>query len=239
VTSSRVRTSQHDWGTLVELCAPEVRNALDAPAVEALREAVTAPADGVIVLAGDGPCFCAGGDVTAMDEARADGTLPDLLQVAGTAFAELVAAIVAAPRPVVAALHGDVVGGGIALACDVRVAARSTRLVPAWGRWGLPPDGGASALLANAIGPVAARSLLMLGAPVTTSSPLAGLLFAEVVDDDELRAAAIATAAGVAAHAGAVAAKAVMRSLLLPALRAQQEVELAALTSASFVAAPR
>jgi 2-(1,2-epoxy-1,2-dihydrophenyl)acetyl-CoA isomerase len=235
VAGSRIRTSQHPWGTLVELCAPDVRNALDAGTVADLTDAFRTDVAGAAVLAAEGAVFCAGGDVKAMAAASAAGSLDGLLADTGAAFADLVAAIVSCPRPVVAALHGDVVGGGIslALACDVRVAARSTRLVPAWGRWGLPPDGGASALLAAAVGPAAASSALMLGDAVTVSSPLAPLLFTEVVEDVELRSAAFAVAARLAARPGAAAAKAVTRSLLLPQLRAQQAVELAALTRAA------
>jgi 2-(1,2-epoxy-1,2-dihydrophenyl)acetyl-CoA isomerase len=235
VTASRVHIDEQPWGTLVELRAPEVRNALDRRTVADLTAAFGRPGHGAIVLAGRGPAFCGGGDVTAMGEASARGDLPDLFAEAGEAFADLVETMVAGPRPIVAAIQGAVIGGGIglALACDVRVAGRSTRLVPGWGRWGLPPDGGASALLAAAVGPAAAGALLVRGDEVSTSSALAPLLFDEVVDDDMVKKSAISIAEQIAGNPGAAVAKAVTASLRLPLLRTQRQVEIAALRAAA------
>jgi 2-(1,2-epoxy-1,2-dihydrophenyl)acetyl-CoA isomerase len=170
-----------------------------------------------------------------MSAATSRGDLPDLFAEAGEAFADLVEAMVGGPRPIVAAIQGAAVGGGIslALACDVRVAGRSTRLVPGWGRWGLPPDGGASALLAASVGPAAAAALLVRGREVTTSSALAALLFDEVVDDDIVLDTAVAVAEQIAANPGAAVAKAVARDLRLPLLRAQREVEVRVLRTAA------
>jgi 2-(1,2-epoxy-1,2-dihydrophenyl)acetyl-CoA isomerase len=235
VPASRVHLDEQPWGTLVELCAPEVRNALDRRTVADLTDAFGRPGHGAIVLAGRGAVFCGGGDVTAMGEASACGDLPGLFAEAGEAFADLVETMVAGPRPIVAAIRGAAVGGGIslALACDVRVAGRSTRLVPGWGRWGLPPDGGASALLAAAVGPAAAGALLVRGDEVSTSSALAPLLFDEVVDEDLVQKTAISIAEQIAANPGAAAAKAVTAALRLPMLRAQREVEITALGAAA------
>jgi enoyl-CoA hydratase/carnithine racemase len=232
---ARLRTTEHAWGTLVELTAPEVCNALDLATVEALTELVCRPDPGVLVLTGEGAHFCAGGDVAAMTGSAVDGRLESLLVRGGRAFGALVAAIVSSPRPVVAAVNGAAVGGGmcLALACDVRVAGPSTRLVPAWGRWGLPPDGGATALLSQAIGPAAASSLLISGQPIDTWSPWASAVFNEVVDDGRVVPAAIATAERLASSPGARAAKWATRPLLLPQLREQLEVELCALRAAA------
>lgn len=230
---SRVRLAQHDWGTLVTLAAPDVRNALDAGAVCDLTAAFAADGAGAIVLAGEGDVFCAGGDVSAMAAASSAGDLDELLAGAGRAFAELVETIVACPRPVVAAVRGAAVGGGIslALACDVRIGGPATRLVPAWGRWGLPPDGGATALLAAALGPLIAAGVLVLADDLTPASTPS--LFAQVVPDERVLDTAIAVAGQLAGSPGARAAKAVTRSLLLPVLRTQAEVELAALRGAA------
>jgi enoyl-CoA hydratase/carnithine racemase len=239
VSPSRVRVDEQPWGTLVELCAPEVRNALDRQAVADLTAVFGRPGQGAIVVAGRGQVFCAGGDVSAMSAASSGGALADLFAEAGAAFADLVEAIVAARRPVVAAIQGDAVGGGIclALACDVRVVGRSARLVPGWGRWGLPPDGGASALLAAAVGPAAATSFLVRGEELTTASPLGPLLFDEIVDDDMVVKTAISIAEQIAANPGAAAAKEVTAGLRLPLLRAQRGAELAALRAAADDAA--
>jgi 2-(1,2-epoxy-1,2-dihydrophenyl)acetyl-CoA isomerase len=235
VTVSRVRIDERPWGTLVELCAPEVRNALDRQTVADLTAAFRGPGSGAIVLAGRGPVFCGGGDVAAMSAATSRGDLMELFAEAGEAFADLTEAIVGGPRPAVAAIQGAAVGGGIslALACDVRVAGRSTRLIPGWGRWGLPPDGGASALLAAAVGPAAAAAFLVRGQELTTASPLAPLLFDEVVDDEAVLETAIALAQRIHDNRGAAAAKSVARELRLPLLRAQRGAELAALRAAA------
>jgi 2-(1,2-epoxy-1,2-dihydrophenyl)acetyl-CoA isomerase len=233
--AGRVRLSHHEWGTLVLLSAPAVRNALDAAAVRDLATAFADDRPGAVVLAGEGAAFCSGGDVTALRAASTGGDLSGLLAGAGREFTALVEQVVRCPRPVVAAVRGAAVGGGLclALACDVRIAGRSTRLVPGWGRWGLPPDGGATALLASAVGPVAAAGALITADDLTPDSPLAPLLFAEVVDDDQVLPTAVALAQRLAASPGARAAKAVTRELLLPLLRAQGERELAAMQQAA------
>jgi len=230
---SRVRTTERPWGLLVELCAPDVRNALDEATVEELTATFRRPGVGAVVLTGEGQDFCAGGDVRAMTNASYDGDLPRLLLPGAQAFAALVEAVLTSARPVVAAVRGAAVGGGLALAlaCDVRVAGRSTRLVPGWDLWGLPPDGGASALLAHVLGPAAAISWLVTGDAVDVASPYAPLLFHRVVDDDEVLDAAIATAEQLASSPGAAVAKAVTRPLVLPLVRAQQQVELEVLAS--------
>ena len=210
-----------------------MRNALDEATVAELTDAFRRPGTGAVVLAGEGDHFCAGGDVGAMKTASYDGDLDRLLLDGASAFAVLIEAVVTCPRPVVAAVRGAAFGGGLALglACDVRVAGRSTQLVPGWGRWGLPPDGGASALLAHALGPAAATSLLVTGDEVDVTSPYAPLLFSRVVDDHEVLETAVALAAELGSP-GAAAAKAVTRPLLLPLLRAQQSVELEVLRAA-------
>jgi enoyl-CoA hydratase/carnithine racemase len=179
--------------------------------------------------------FCAGGDVTLLAKAAAGGGLAELLATNAAAFADLVEAIVACPRPVVAAVGGPAVGGGVslALACDVRIASPRASLVLGWGRWGLPPDGGASALLSAAVGPAAARALLVSSATIGANDPLAPLLFARVVPEERLDDEAVAVSADLAASPGARTAKAVVTASLLATLRAQREVELAALAQAA------
>jgi enoyl-CoA hydratase/carnithine racemase len=232
---ARLRTTEHAWGTLVELTAPEVYNALDLDTVEALTEVFCRAEPGVVVLAGEGEHFCAGGDVSDLTASAGAGDLESLLERGGRAFGALVAAIVSCPSPVVAAVNGAAVGGGLslALACDVRIAGPSTQLVPAWGRWALPPDGGATALLAQTIGPAAAAAMLISGQTLDTWSPWASVVFTEVVDDERVREVALSTAEQLAASPGARAAKAATRPLLLPQLCAQLEVEQAALAKAA------
>lgn len=180
----RVRTSEHAWGTQVLLCRPERRNALDPQAVAELSEAFAINGPGVIVLAAEGPAFCAGGDLSVLQDAATRGSLAETLMTNAVAFADLIEAIVGCSRPVVAVLDGPAVGGGasLALACDTRIATRKARLDLAWGRHGLPPDGHAETLLAWAVGRERARSLLADAAVITTTSELAPQLFGGIVE---------------------------------------------------------
>lgn len=223
----RVRTSEHAWGTRVELCAPERRNALDQQAVADLTDAFTKDGTGAILLTGQGQVFCAGGDLEVLSRAAQTGGLIDLLVTAGGAFIDLVEAIVACPRPVVVAIDGPAVGGGVclALAADVRLATPRARLDLAWARHGLPPDGGAMSLLAACVGQERAAALLEESARLTPESELAPQLFTRVVWPDRLESEARA--------AVEVAAKRPDAPTLLAELRRRRDDELAAMAAAA------
>lgn len=180
----RVRVTEQAWGTHVELCSPERRNALDPRAVAELHGAVTRDGSGPILLTAKGPAFCAGGDLRVLREAVAGDTLVEVLTTNAAAFADLIEAIVASPRPVVAVLDGPAVGGGasLALACDARVATPRARLVFNWSRYGLPPDGHATTLLGWAVGPERARSLLADATEITTESEVAACVFSGIIE---------------------------------------------------------
>ena len=231
----RVRTSAHPWGTWVLLDAPQVRNALDPATVAALLAVFGTDGPGAVLLSARGPSFCAGGDLSVLSTAAAGGDLADLLVTRAAAFADLVEAMVACPRPVVAALDGPAVGGGVslALACDVRLATPRARLVLGWARWGLPPDGGAAALLAAAVGAETAELLLADGAEIGTDSPLAQRVFSRVVTPEDVEPAAVATVSALAASPTARAEKAAAAAPVLAALRAGREEELAAVERAA------
>jgi enoyl-CoA hydratase/carnithine racemase len=207
----RVRVTQADWGTRVELCSSERRNALDPRTVAELHQAVTGDGSGPILLTGQGPAFCAGGDLRVLQEAASHGDLVETLLVNAAAFADVIEAIVECPRPVVAVLDGPAVGGGasLALACDARVATPRARLVFNWITYGLPPDGHATTLLAWVVGRDRAQALLSKAAEIGTDSELAGEVFT-----------------------GLVQKRADARDLLA-AMRANREAELTALARAA------
>ena len=231
----RVRETPHPWGTWVELCAPQVRNALDPSAVQTLLEVFSRDESGAVLLTAHGPAFCSGGDLSVLSGAAAGGDLTDVLIGPAAAFADLVEAVLTCSRPVVAVVDGPAVGGGasLALACDVRLATPRARLVLAWARWGLPPDGGAAALLASAVGDVEAEELLAKGAELGTDSPLAPQLFSRVVAGGEVEDEAIETVTALAADPGASATKAAAVAPALAAVRAGREAELAAVARAA------
>ena len=180
----------------LRLNRPRRRNALDRPLVEALLAALDAPAEPVVVLGSTSPeAFCAGADVTLPDAERAE--VSDLLY-------ELYGRITSSDAIVVAALDGPAVGGGaqLAIAADLRVAARTARIRLAGpghglavGAWGLP----------SLVGRGRAMDLCLTMRPVDAEEALRSGLVARVVDDAS--AAAVELAAELARLDPAAAAR--------------------------------
>lgn len=186
--------------TTVVLHRPAQRNAVDGPTALALRHAFEAfeADDGqrVAVLTGGGGHFCAGADLAALgdparrNELRADGDGPGPMGPTRMAFA----------KPVIAAIEGYAVAGGLELAlmCDLRVAARSAVFGVFCRRWGVPLIDGGTIRLARLIGHSRALDLILTGRPVGADEALAMGLANRVVQDGEARVAAEALAAQIA-----------------------------------------
>ena len=145
---------------------PERRNALDHAVVAALEraisEAIADPAVRVIVLIGAGASFCAGADLGYLSEVAARAGDPlELL----TRISDCLALIEHCPKPVIGAVHGHVVAGGLelALVCDAIIARTGTLIGDGHARHNLLPGGGSSVRLARAVGPRLARWLLLTG----------------------------------------------------------------------------
>lgn len=147
--------------------------------------------DGVraVVLSGAGRAFCAGADLkhvretTAGDEAATAAFLQTVLQ--------LMNRIEKFPKPVIAAINGLALAGGLelVLCCDLVVAARGARLGDAHANYGLLPGGGSSVRLPRKIGPTRAKYLLFTAEFVPAERLVEAGLVNEVVDDAELPAA--------------------------------------------------
>ena len=166
---------------IVEIANPPV-NALSTPVRQGLIEALQgAKADSVqaVVLIGEGKTFSAGADITEVGKAPVPPELP-----------ELVDAVETCPKPVVAALHGAALGGGleIALACHYRVATASTRLGLPEVKLGFLPGGGATQRLPRLIGVEAALHAIALGEPLTADRAAALGLLDRVIGEGELEA---------------------------------------------------
>jgi methylglutaconyl-CoA hydratase len=173
-------------------------NSLDADTARAIRDAVEgfAADDGVrvMVLAGEGASFSAGGDFKWVLG------WPGLDAITRHAFADSLMAAVQAvydfPKPSIARVHGAAVGGGVGLmlACDFAVAATSARFGLTSVRNGLLA-GIAIPVLIEAVGPRVARQLLMHGGTFDAETALRVGLVDQVAEADQLDSA-VATLAG-------------------------------------------
>jgi 2-(1,2-epoxy-1,2-dihydrophenyl)acetyl-CoA isomerase len=181
---------------------PECLNAIDAALARALLHALQDAARDVavraILLRGNGRAFCAGRDV------RQPPTDEDLVLVQ-----QVAAALVAAPQPVVAAMHGWVVGAGLEwmLDADIVIAARSARFKLPEASLGVFVTGGLMATLPAAVGLSRAKALMLLGEPFDAEQAAAWGLAWKLVDDAEFESAAWNTAAALARLDPAVAAE--------------------------------
>ncbi|HEV2649879.1 MAG TPA: 3-hydroxyacyl-CoA dehydrogenase NAD-binding domain-containing protein [Rhizomicrobium sp.] len=168
---------------LLVLNAPPV-NALSAQVRAALFDALEAvgrdPEVSGVVIAGEGRCFCAGADVSEFQGGNAHGIS------AGRDPAELTALMDAFAKPVVAALHGAVLGGGLelALGCHYRVAAPETRLGLPEISLGVLPGAGGTQRLPRLVGPARAAEMILTGDAVNAAAALEMGLIDGVIDAD-------------------------------------------------------
>jgi len=188
----------------IVLNRPERRNTLGAETLPAwhavLDEVERDPAVGAVVVTGRGPVFCAGGDLDEiMSTGRTDREREfDMIR----GYNRLAWRLFHLDPPVVAAVNGPAAGGGaaLAMACDVAIAGESARYDFVFGRIGLSSaDMGCTYLLPRLVGRVRASYLVLTGGSVSAREGLALGLFAEVVPDDRLEAAAMALAERIAA----------------------------------------
>jgi enoyl-CoA hydratase/carnithine racemase len=184
-----------------------------------------------VVLRGEGRAFCSGGDVNEIIGKLLDRPLEGRLAFTRTTCA-LVRNIRLCPQPVVASLHGAVAGAGavIALACDLRVAAASTRISFLFTKVGLTgADMGAAWLLPRVVGAGRAGEILLLGDPVPAEEAHRIGLVNRVVPDGELAAETAAWARRLAdgAEAGIRATKRMLREEMETTFEAALEAEAA------------
>jgi len=188
-----VRVERDGAVVIVTLDRPSRRNAVDRVTAEALAEAFRAfDADAearVGVLVGDHGTFCAGADLKAMTEGAPNRVADDGDGPMGPSRLLL-------GKPVIAAIEGHAVAGGLELAlwCDLRVAARTAVLGVFCRRWGVPLIDGGTIRLPRLIGLSRALDLILTGRAVGAEEALAMGLVNRVVPDGEARASAIALA---------------------------------------------
>lgn len=151
---------------------------------------------GAILLHGTGANFCAGGNVRSFAAAP---DRPEFLAGLAGDFHKFVKALVAANLPVIGAIHGWAAGAGMSLVthCDVAVGGTATKLRPAYLGIGLTPDGGLTWSLPRVVGTARARDIILTNRVLSAAEALQIGLLSQLVDDDQVLAAAEAAASTI------------------------------------------
>jgi 2-(1,2-epoxy-1,2-dihydrophenyl)acetyl-CoA isomerase len=195
---------------VITLHRPQRRNALHPEMYEAvprlLEDFAADDAIGCVLFTGAGTAFCAGGDVRDGGSAKAVPPGDRDAQVSARSAvlagnAAMVTLLHTIPKVTIAALPGAAVGAGmsIALSTDLRIGGRSARLIPGWAKLAFSGDFGGAWFLTRLVGPAKALELLLADAPIDADTALRLGLFNRVVDDADLRSAALRWAADIAA----------------------------------------
>ena len=193
-----VRVERKGPVTTVVLFRPEVRNAVDGPTAGALAEAFSDfdadPDASVAVLFGAGGTFCAGADLKAMGSPNGNRTDPDGNAPMGPTRMRL-------SKPVIAAICGHAVAGGLELAlwCDLRVAQEDAVLGVFCRRWGVPLIDGGTVRLPQVVGLGRALDMILTGRGVPAAEAFEMGLVNQVVPNGSARAAAEQLARDIAA----------------------------------------
>jgi enoyl-CoA hydratase/carnithine racemase len=158
MSNHAVKLHVEDGLARVTLNRPRARNAWDDTLGDRMSDIFSGLAERTdvrcVLLAGEGPVFCAGADLVAGFPTLPDGR-DDLRTALRRRFHPGFLALLDLPQPVVAAVHGPAIGVGacLALASDIVVMAGGTYLQFRFAKIGLMPDVGATALLASRVGP--------------------------------------------------------------------------------------
>ncbi|MGB9995475.1 crotonase/enoyl-CoA hydratase family protein [Streptomyces pseudogriseolus] len=192
-----VRIQRRGAVTTVVLSRPEARNAVDGPTAAELADAFRAfEADDearAAVLWGEGGTFCAGADLKALGTERANRVAEDGDGPMGPTRLRL-------SKPVIAAVSGHAVAGGLELAlwCDLRVAEEDAVFGVLCRRWGVPLIDGGTVRLPRLIGASRAMDMILTGRPVPAAEAYAMGLANRVVPVGRGRAEAEELAASLA-----------------------------------------
>jgi len=192
----------------VTLNRPERLNAIDGSLIDGVDDALGALGGGdfrVAILTGAGRGFCAGADLSGTGEpwTKVKPTTPPFKANydAQVRLADLFTRLYELPIPVIAAVNGVAVGGGLAFAlvCDIRVASEHARFGSVFIKAGFSSmDMGTSYLLPKIVGAGVARELMLTGRIIDASEAYRIKLVHEVVAPDDLMPAALALARSIA-----------------------------------------
>jgi 2-(1,2-epoxy-1,2-dihydrophenyl)acetyl-CoA isomerase len=189
---SIVRYETHDGVATVTLNRPEILNSMNDGLMSGLAESFARVESDegvrVVVLTGAGRGFCSGADLSALDSGGIGGANGDSM---ARIFNPAIRAIANCAVPTVGRINGVAAGGGfgLAMACDISIAARSAFFVATFGpRLGIIPDMGASWHLPLRAGAARARGIAMLGGRITADQAAQWGLIWDAVEDGELDA---------------------------------------------------
>lgn len=180
---------------------PDQRNAVDRPTATALRDAFDAfeqdDSISVAVLTGAGDNFCAGADLTALS----DPERRNEIEPTGEGPGPMGPSRMLLSKPVIAAVSGYAVAGGLELAlfCDLRVVERSAVFGVFCRRWGVPLIDGGTVRLPRVVGQGHALDMILTGRPVHADEAQRMGLATQVADNGE----GLATAQALAHHIAA------------------------------------
>jgi enoyl-CoA hydratase/carnithine racemase len=167
----RVSIEISDHVAVVTLTRPEKHNALDVAMFDAITSAAerlaTEPGVRVVILHGEGPSFCSGLDVAGVmaNQPGSDSLMDPLHDSVPNWFQRAAHRWIEVPVPVIAAIHGHCLGGGlqIALAADVRFATADAKMAVLEVKWGLIPDMAITRTLPRLVGIDVAKELAYTG----------------------------------------------------------------------------
>lgn len=216
----------------ITLSRPDQANALTSRVrvelLAALRAADADPGVRAVVLTGSGRAFSAGQELGEHAEELRRGGPAAIRRAIDEEYNPLVRQLATMGTPVVAALNGACAGAalGLALACDIRLAADTARLVPAFCAIGLSADAGVTWLLPRVVGPARARALLLANEAIGAEQALSMGLVDAVVPAGELAERSRVTAERLAT--GATLAYGAVKQAVLGAMDHDLEWALAA-----------
>ena len=194
-----VRVDTRGSVTIVTIDRPDARNAVDRPTAQLLADAFRAfetdDTANVAVLTGAHGTFCAGADLKAFGTDRANS-------VSTTGDGPMGPSRMFLSKPVLAAVEGYAVAGGLELAlwCDLRVVASDAAFGVFCRRWGVPLIDGGTVRLPRLIGHARALDLILTGREVGAEEAFAIGLATRVVEPGAALTAAIALAEEIAQH---------------------------------------
>jgi enoyl-CoA hydratase len=199
--SGTVNTDVEGDVFVVSIARPEVRNAIDGPTAEAMASSFRRFDEdaslSVAVLTGEGGCFCAGADLSTIRPDHERRLRVDLEGDAPLGVSRMLLG-----KPVIAAVEGYAVAGGLELAlwCDLRIAAEDAVFGVFCRRFGVPLMDGGTIRLARIVGQGRALDMILTGRPVEAPEALSFGLANRVVPPGQALDAALSLAHQIAGN---------------------------------------